>query len=92
MFCDELQRFSFRETFSNREPAIVIGKAVPQQQFRPCGIEGIREAAAHQIAHDALFAADANDLLETLSDLGRAEMVEEVIRKDKVPWSRGGVG
>ena len=85
MVCDESQCLSFREPFANREPAVVIGKAVAQKQFCPRGIEGVGESAAHQIAHDALFTAGSNDLLETVSDLRRAEVVEKVIRKDKVP-------
>ena len=92
MVSNQLQGLSFREAFENREPAIGIGKAVAQQQFGHHGIEGIREAAANQIAHDALFAARSNGLLETMPDVWRAEMVEEMIRKDKVPCRRRGLG
>ena len=92
MFCDEPQCFSFRETFANGEPAIVIGKAVAQQHFRPYGVDGIRETASHQIAHDALFAAGSNNVRETLPDFRRVEMVEKVIRKDEVPSSRRCIG
>ena len=92
MFCDEPKCFTFRETFANGEPAIVIGKAISQQHFRPCCIESIREAAAHQIAHDALFAAGSNNVRETLPDFRRVEVVEEVIRKNEIPSSRRSIG
>ena len=92
MFCDKPQCFSFRETFANREPAIVIGEAVAQKHFRPRGIDCIREAASHQIAHDALFATGSNNVRETSPDFRRVEVVEKVIRKDKVPPSRRCVG
>ena len=59
-----------------------------QQQLGADRIKKIVEAAANQVAHDALDFAGEHNLTQEVDDLRRREVMEKMIRENKIPIPR----